>query len=302
MNKNLKENKFKRCLVLPFRGLFKRFSPTLYVRLQYRYITHHKLNLTNPKRYTEKLQYLRLFVYPKNDLVSQCTGRLGLREYAKKCGFEENLVKIYGVFDKFEDIDFTSLPNQFAMKCTHASGFNYLCYDKNSIDIKQLKKQFNKWLKTDYGKKTIEPHYSKIKPQIIIEELLLEDNHLPVEYKIHVFNGVAKSLYVVTSRGIDIRYNNFYIDWKPFDGSQFNGWKKADYELSKPHNFEEMVKISEILCKPFPFVRCDLYNIDGKIYISEMTFTPAKGTLILDDDKCDFEMGEWLDISSFNAK
>lgn len=302
MNKNLKENKFKRCLVLPFRGLFKRFSPTLYVRLQYRYITHHKLNLINPKRYTEKLQYLRLFVYPKNDLVSQCTGRLGLREYAKKCGFEENLVKIYGVFDKFEDIDFTSLPNQFAMKCTHASGFNYLCYDKNSIDIKQLKKQFNKWLKTDYGKKTIEPHYSKIKPQIIIEELLLEDNHLPIEYKIHVFNGVAKSLYVVTSRGIDIRYNNFYIDWKPFDGSQFNGWKKADYELSKPHNFEEMVKISEILCKPFPFVRCDLYNIDGKIYISEMTFTPAKGTLILDDDKCDFEMGEWLDISSFNAK
>lgn len=302
MNKNLKENKFKRCLVLPFRGLVKRLSPTLYVRLQYRYITHHKLNLTNPKRYTEKLQYLRLFVYPKNDLVSQCTGRLGLREYAKKCGFEENLVKIYGVFDKFEDIDFTSLPNQFAMKCTHASGYNYLCYDKNSIDIKQLKKQFNKWLKTDYGKKTIEPHYSKIKPQIIIEELLLEDNHLPVEYKIHVFNGVAKSLYVVTSRGIDIRYNNFYIDWKPFDGSQFNGWKKADYELSKPHNFEEMVKISEILCKPFPFVRCDLYNIDGKIYISEMTFTPAKGTLILDDDKCDFEMGEWLDISSFNAK
>lgn len=302
MNKNLNENKFKRCLVLPFRGLVKRLSPTLYVRLQYRYITHHKLNLTNPKRYTEKLQYLRLFVYPKNDLVSQCTGRLGLREYAKKCGFEENLVKIYGVFDKFEDIDFTSLPNQFAMKCTHASGYNYLCYDKNSIDIKQLKKQFNKWLKTDYGKKTIEPHYSKIKPQIIIEELLLEDNHLPVEYKIHVFNGVAKSLYVVTSRGIDIRYNNFYIDWKPFDGSQFNGWKKADYELSKPHNFEEMVKISEILCKPFPFVRCDLYNIDGKIYISEMTFTPAKGTLILDDDKCDFEMGEWLDISSFNAK
>ena len=83
-NPNLKENKFKRALVVPFRGLVKAISKTAYVKYQYKYITHHKLNLKNPVRYTEKLQYLRLFVYPKDPLVSQCAGRAGVREYLNK--------------------------------------------------------------------------------------------------------------------------------------------------------------------------------------------------------------------------
>lgn len=296
-NPNLKENKFKRALVSPFRGLVKCVSKKAYISYQYKYITHHKLDWKGLNRYTEKLQYLRLYVYPKDDLVSKCAGRIGVREYVKERGFEQNLIKIYGIFDRFEDIDFAKLPNQFAMKCSHGCAMNYICYDKNKINYEELKKKFNKWLKTNYGKKTVELHYAKIKPQIIIEELMLENNKLPTEYKIHVFNGVAKNLYVVTSRGVDIRYNNYYIDWTPFDGSQFNGWKKTDYPLKKPSNFDEMVKIAESLADKFPFVRVDLYNIDGKIYFSEMTFTPAKGTLILDDDKCDYEMGKWLDIS-----
>ena len=298
-NKNLKENKFKRALVSPFRGLVKAISKKGYISYQYKYITHHKLNWKCPTRYTEKLQYLRLYVYPKMPLVSKCAGRVGVREYVKNKGFDANLIKIYGVYDKFDEIDFDKLPNQFAMKCSHGCAMNFICFDKSKINKDALRKQFNKWLKTNYGKKTLELHYSPIKPQIIIEELMLEDGKLPIEYKIHVFNGKAKNLYVVTSRGVDIRYNNYYIDWTPFDGSQFNGWKKTDYPLTKPNNFDEMVKMAESLASEFPFVRVDLYSINGKIYFSEMTFTPAKGTLILDDDKCDFEMGEWLDISKY---
>ena len=298
-NKNLKENKLKRAVVSPFRGVVKGLNKKAYISYQYKYITHHKLNWKNPTRYTEKLQYLRYYVYPKTPLVSQCAGRVGVRDYIKERGFDSILIKIYGVFDRFEDIDFDKLPDQFAMKCSHGCAMNYICYDKSKINYEGLKKKFNKWLKTNYGKKTVELHYAPIKPQIIIEELMLENGKLPTEYKIHVFNGKAKNLYVVTSRGVDIRYNNYYIDWTPFDGSQFNGWKKTDYPLEKPENFDEMVKIAEALGRDFPFVRVDLYNINGKIYFSELTFTPAKGTLILDDDKCDFEMGEWLDISKY---
>ena len=294
---NIKENKFKRFIGVTTRGIIKFFSKKQYISLQYRYITHHKLNWKDPQRYTEKLQYLRYYVYPKNPLVSKCAGRVGVREYLKEKGLEKYLIPIYGVFDKFDDIDFDKLPNTFVMKCSHGCAMNYICYDKSSINIKELRKTFNKWLRTNYGKKTVELHYSPIKPQIIIEELLLEDNKLPTEYKIHVFNGTAKSLYVVTNRGIDIRYNNYYIDWTPFDGSQFNGWKKTDYPLEKKQNFSEMVSLAEQLAKEFPFVRVDLYDINGKIYFSEMTFTPAKGTLILDDDQCDFEMGKWLNIN-----
>lgn len=292
-NPNLKENKVKRAIALPLRNIVKLISPTLFVKLQYKYITHHKLNLKNPVRYTEKLQVLRLQKYPMDALVSKCASRDGARDYLKEMGLGNLLIPCLGIYENFDQIDFEKLPNSFVMKCTHACGYNLIVRNKNELNLEKTRKMFNKWLKTNYGKKTVELHYSPIKPRIIIEEFLGES---PTEYKIHVFNGRAKSLYVVTGRGTDIRYNNYYIDWKPFDGSQFNGWKKTDKELKKPSNFDEMVKIAEILGSKFPFVRVDLYNIDGKIYFSELTFTPAKGTLILDHDKCDFEMGEWLII------
>lgn len=298
LNKNLHENKIKRFFAQSVRGIIKLFSPTLYVKCQYRYITHHKLNLKNPIRYTEKLQYLRLKVYPKNDLVSKCASRDGVRDYLKEINEEDKLIPTYGIYDRFDDIDFSILPNQFVMKCTHASGFNYLVKNKDELDIKKLRKMFNKFLKTDYGKKTVEPHYSKIKPRIIIEKAITDLSSLPDEYKIHVFNGKAKYLYLVTGRGKDIKYNNYYIDWTPFNEAQFNGWDTSEKQLKKPDQFDEMVKFAEKIASPFPFVRVDLYLINNKIYFSEMTFTPAKGTLIFDDDKADFEIGNWLDINA----
>ena len=301
-NPNLKENKLLRFFGVSSRRIIKALSKRKYVELQYRYITHHKLNLDNPIRYTEKLQYLRLYVYPKMDLASRVAGRVGVRDYVEEKGYRENLIPCLGVYDRFEDIDFSSLPNRFVMKCSHASGWNIIVRDKSSLDIKEAKGKFGRWLKKDYGKMTVEPHYSKIKPQIIIEEYIGGLDHLPTEYKIHVFSGVAKNLYVVTGRGEDIRYTQLYSDWSPFDGSQFNGWKKADETPAKPRDFDEMLKMAETLAAPFPFVRVDLYEVNGKIYFSEMTLTPAKGTLILDDDQVDFQMGEWLDIGQYTNK
>lgn len=294
-NKNLKENLLKRYLALPIRNIIKKISPKTYVKMQYKYITHHRLNLKNPTRYTEKLQHLRLYEYPKNPLVSKCASRVGVREYLKELGLEKYLIPCLGIYDKFEDINFDKLPDKFVMKCSHASGFNMVVKDKAALNIEEARKKFRKWLRTNYGKKTIEMHYSPIKPQIIIEQYI-GDLELPLEYKIHVFNGIAKNLYVVSGRGKDIRYTNYYIDWTPFDGSQFNGWKKSDEPIAKPENFAEMCALAEKIAKPFPFVRVDLYNVNGKIYFGEMTFTPAKGTLILDDDNVDFEMGKWLTI------
>lgn len=271
----------------------KFISPTQYVKLEYKHITKHKLNLENPVRYTEKLQVLRLKDYPKNPLVIKCASRDGARQYLKENGLEKLLIPCLGIFDSFDQIDFDKLPNSFVIKCTHASGFNLIVKDKSKLDLVKTRKQFNKWLKTNYGKMTAEKHYSSIKPRIIVEEYLCES---PLEYKIHVFNGKAKYLYVVSNRGKDIRYTNLYIDWKPFNAAQFNGWKTSETKINKPSNFGEMVKIAEKLAKPFPFVRVDLYNIKGKIYFSEMTFTPARGTLRFDNDKVDFEIGEWLKI------
>ena len=146
-NPNLKENKFKRALALPFRGLIKAISPSLYVKLQYRYITHHKCNLKHPIRYTEKLQYLRLYVYPKWPLVNQCAGRVGVRDYVESKGYVDALIPVLGIYDSVEEVPWDTLPDRFVMKCSHASGFNLLVRDKSKVDWEAEKKRFRKWLK-----------------------------------------------------------------------------------------------------------------------------------------------------------
>ena len=299
-NPNFKENKLKRAIAKTLQPILRMVSKRLYVSLQYRYITGHKLNWNKLERYTEKLQYLRLYVYPKNPKVIQAAGRVGARELVKSKGYSDLLIPIYGVYQNFAQIKFAKLPDEFVIKASHASGYNYICHNKNSLDLKMLEKYFTKCLKTNYGKKTVEPHYNKIKPSLIIEKYIGEGDALPVEYKIHCFNGKARYLYVVTNRGQEIRYNNFYIDWTPFNDAQFNHWKTSKQKLKAPKNFDLMVEIAEKLSEDFPFVRIDLYNVDGKIYFSEFTFTPAKGTLIFENEKADYEIGSWLDIKKIN--
>ncbi|MGI6713717.1 MAG: ATP-grasp fold amidoligase family protein [Bacilli bacterium] len=299
-NPNFKENKIKRLMAKSLQPLLRVLNKKLYISWQYRYITGHRLNWKNPKRYTEKLQYLRLYVYPQDPLVIKCADRVGVRDYVKEVGLEETLIPIIGTYCKFDDIPWEKLPRAFAMKCSHACAFNLVTKDKEKVDYQRTRKQFNRYLKTDYGRKTVELHYSPIAPRILIEEHLLPNQTaLPVEYKIHVFNGKARYLYVVSNRGVDIRYDNLFIDWTPFPEAQFNHWSSSEKLPQKPSNFAEMVKIAETLAAPFPFCRVDLYNIENKIYFSEMTFTPAKGTLIFDDDQADFIIGEWLDISKY---
>jgi hypothetical protein len=169
-------------------------------------------------------------------------------------------------------------------------------YNQGILTPDEIKKKINTWLKTDYGKLTLEPHYSKIKPRIMIEQFLTSSFEFPIEYKLHVFNGTVKFLYVVTNRGKDIRYTLYDRHWKPFDGAQFNGWKKSDLPINQPRQFDQMLTIAEKLGQSFPFVRVDLYAMLDKIYVSELTFTPAKGTLRLDDDQTDFIIGEWLNV------
>jgi hypothetical protein len=280
----------------PLRWVLIRFFPVTYLNLQYRYVTGHRLKLFNPTTYTEKLQYLRHVVFPKDPLVIRGTDRVAVRAYLKEKKLTAHLLPVLGIYKRVEDIDWASLPKQFVMKCSHASGFNRIVFDKAEVNVSQLKRQFRRWLATDYGLKTLERHYSPIPRTIIIEKYLGVDHSLPIEYKLHVFHGVVKYLYVVTGRNSDIRYTHFLRDWTPFPGAQFNGWKTANYPVVQPENFAKMIAIAEKLAAPFPFVRVDLYNLKGKIYFSELTFTPAKGTLKLVDAQIDTVMGGWLSI------
>jgi len=285
-----------RMLFYPFRWWLIRLFPITYLHWQYRFITGKKLNLKHPTLYTEKLQFLRHYVFPKDPLVIRAADRIAVRDMLKEKGLKKYLIPTYGSYDRFADIPWADLPKQFVLKCTHASGFNRLVFDKSEVHLPRLQRQFKRWLNQDYGLKTLERHYSPIPRKIIIEKYLGIATSLPIEYKIHVFHGQAKYLYVVTGRGADIRYTHFLINWTPFPGAQFNGWKQADYPVIEPEAFQTMIQLAEKLGSPFPFVRVDLYYVQGKIYFSELTFTPAKGTLKLADPSVDAQMGAWLTI------
>ncbi len=288
----------------PLARALKRLSPSLFLKMQYLYLTGHVLHLKKPIRYTEKLQWLRLHGYPNDPLAVRLAGRRGLREYAEGLGLSDYLVPSYGIFPDYESIPFEEMPDAYVLKATHASGFNQVVFpgSDRKMAIEEGRTLFARYLATDYGKLTLEPHYSPIAPEIIAEEYLGEGNDLPPEYKIHVFNGKARNLYLVTGRGKDIRYDQLLIDWTPFPESQFNGWKASDKIPPRPKEMDEMVALAELLAKPFPFVRVDFFLARGKIYLNEMTFTPAKGTLRFDKDVADFIQSGWLDISDYRKK
>jgi len=247
-------------------------SPVLASKYIYRRITGKILNLKNPKDFNEKLQWLKL--YWQNPLISKCTDKYEVREYAEKSGYEKILNQIYGVYEKSSEINWDELPKKFALKCTHGCGFNIICDDKDKLDKDQTMKQLDEWMKIRLDKCLAEVQYSKIKPRIICEQYLETDQgFLPIDYKVHCFNGKAKAVLVCTDRDTKLKLKYMNLNWEDmnFEPELFAGGSLP----KKPECLNEMIKYAEILSKPFPFVRIDFYDYKGKPILGEMTFTPG---------------------------
>ena len=141
----------------------KLFSNEFMSKLYFKIVLKEKLDLKNPRTFNEKLQWLKLYYYPQNDLTVKCADKYRVREYIKDKGYENTLVPLLGAWDNVEDMDWDSLPNKFVLKCNHGCAYNIVCNDKTEFDRIKAKKQLNKWLKEDFGAFNIEPHYSNIK-------------------------------------------------------------------------------------------------------------------------------------------
>ena len=242
-----------------------------------------KPNFENPTDFNERLMALNLKNYQDDKmrkLITQCADKYAVREYVEKKGFGDILVECYGVFDTFDEIDFDKLPNQFVMKTTNASGQNYICLDKSKMDISAVKKQFEAWIGgcREFGLTTGEWHYSLIQPRIIIEKYMsmLGENLSLVDYKFHCINHQVYGEYVCYDRIVNthtVNFDHYDAEWNLTDGvlPQFHPTQRS---LPKPKDFEKMKEISVALSSEFEYVRVDLYDIDGKIYFGEMTFTP----------------------------
>jgi hypothetical protein len=272
----LKKNILTRDLV---KFAHKWYFSVLYVGspvLASKYIYHHNLgkilNLKYPKDFNEKLQWLKL--YWRNPLVAKCADKYEVREYVEKSGCEKILTKIYGVYDKSSEINWESLPKKFVLKCTHGCGFNIICDDKDKLDKEKTSKQLDKWLKIRLDKYLAEVQYSKMKPRIICEQYIETDaGFLPVDYKFLCFNGKPKVVLVCTERTSTLKFHYMDLNWEKMDiGLEAFSGKNTP---KKPECFDEMIRYAAILSKPFPFVRMDLYDFNGRPILGEMTFTPG---------------------------
>ncbi len=270
------------------------------VKLQYRIKTGRKLNLKNPQRFTEKLQWYKL--YYRNPLLKKCADKYEVREYVKSKGLDNILNELYGIYDTPEEINLKELPNQFVLKTTNGSGGNniIICKDKSKLNINEVKSKLQEWIdfpiKKPMGREWC---YEGLKARIICEKLLPRDkrNDLP-DYKFFCFNGKAEFLYVM----IDYTDNHkngkmgFYDrNFKKLDFYR-DDFGKIDFELEKPKNFDKMVEYAEILSKDFPHVRVDFYNLDGKIVFGELTFYNTSGYVTFSPDEADFIIGEKFKI------
>lgn len=263
------------------------------LKLQYRIKLHRKLNLKNPQRFTEKLQWYKINY--RNPVMHNCVDKFEVRDYVKSKGLEDTLVKIYGVYDSADDIDFNTLPNTFVLKSTDGGGgLNVaICNDKSTFDAKAHTDAFNIGYKLSKKHPGREWAYVGIKHKIIVEELLVNDINPKAgidDYKIFCFNGEPKCIVVDTDRYILHKRNFYDEDWNCLNVT--SDAPACDRIIPKPENFDKMMHVARKLSEDFPFVRVDLYNVGGKIYFGELTFYPWSGYVQYTPDEFDFKLGE----------
>lgn len=269
--------------------------------LQYRIKLGRWPNLKTPSRWTEKLQIYKMFY--RNPVLGICVDKYKVRQFIENKGLSNILNKLYGIYDNANEIDFNILPNSFVIKTTDGGGGNNikLIKDKKYIDNKTIKEEINSWLNVKDINAGREWAYTKIeKSQIIIEELLINDKNPDAgieDFKILCFQGEPKFIIVDKDRYIDHKRNIYTPDWKRVDITTDHEQFKSEYPC--PKNFEYMMDVAKILSKDFPFVRVDLYNINGKIYFGELTFYPWSGYVKFTPDSFDEELGHNFNIETF---
>lgn len=274
-------------------NMFKRFSDQMrrkYIKVRYKKFTGLDLDWNNLARYTEKMQWYKL--YSSTEEMKICADKYTVRKWvADKIG-EEYLIPLLGVWDKPDEIPFERLPRQYVLKTSCGSGTNIIVKDNCLLNRKVIMKRISCWLNADYAYLNgFEMQYAACENKVIAEQYMdSPDGDLP-DYKFLCFGGKPYYCWVDIGRYHEHKRNIYDLEWN------LQKWNQSDYgnsqkPIKKPKNFEKMVEIVGILCKDFSHVRVDLYNIDGKILFGEMTFTNGSGFELIIPDEYNKKIGD----------
>ncbi len=265
-----------------------------YLKRIYRFGFNHKLNFENPKTIQEKYLWLRL--NDKTPLHTLCADKYAVRKYVRDNIGEQYLVSLILDTVKPTDLIPSNLPKfPFIIKTNHGCGGYVIVKDKSKVDWENVQKVLRKSLKSNFYNKGRELQYKNIKPRILVEKLLLDNNlNAPLEYKFHCYNGIVNMVEVYIDKYTKYRINYYSTEWELLNfrcRTVPNG-----RNITKPINLNEMKSIAETLSKSFRAVRIDLYYYDRKIFFGEMTFTPAMGLQSYIPNKWNLILGERLKL------
>lgn len=281
---------------------FLHFIPDkIMLRLQYRIKLGRKLDLESPERFTEKIQWYKLFYH--NPIIRECVNKYTVRDYVKRKGLERILVSLYAHYKWIEDVEWESLPNSFVIKTQHGGGgLNVIVVpDKERISKQEVidKLQFSEE-KLQNKSSGREWAYGGLDTGIVVEELLI-NRECPSaginDYKIFCYGGHAKYIIVDVDRYIGHKRNFYDCDWNNLHVT--SDCPAADREIPKPENLNEMLEVAEKLSEDFPYVRVDLYSVDGKVYFGELTFYPWSGYVQFNPDEWDYIFGKDFNLVNY---
>lgn len=267
----------------------------LFIQLKYRKKLGKRLNLKQPQTFNEKMQWLKL--YDRKPIYITMVDKYEVKKYVADIIGEEYIIPTYGVWDHFDDIDFDSLPNSFVLKCTHDSGGLVIVKNKPELDMKAAKEKIEESLKFNYFYLGREWPYKNVKPRIIAEKLMTEaDDTTLIDYKLMCFDGKVKCTFVCSERFSQTGLKITIYDREWAEMPLEIRYHHRDPSLQKPVNYEKMVELAEILAKGRPFIRVDFYEIDNKIYFSELTFFPDNGLEQFEPENYDYTLGSWITL------
>lgn len=259
------------------------FWPRALVTIHFRRSFGHWMSWKHPRDINEKIQWLKF--HSDTTRWSRLADKYAVREYLKEKGLGGMLIPLLGRWEKAEHIDWDKLPNQFVMKTNHGSGDAFICTDKSQIDTPYYTNYFSKKLKEQFGSLLGEKHYDRITPCIIAEQLI-DSTKQPIpsssliDYKVWTFDGKPAYIWVCfnrTKHSCDVAVYDLDWNFHPEYSHSEPHYVLTDKTISRPQSLDQILHAASVLSEGFPVVRMDFYEVDGKPYFGEMTFTPAAG-------------------------
>lgn len=276
------------------------FPDRLYLKMLFRLRVGYRLNLDNPKTFNEKLQWLKL--YNRKPEYTAMVDKYLVKDYVAKTVGEQYVIPTLGVWDKFDDIDFSQLPDKFVLKTTHGGGGTgvVICKNKSRFDVKGAKRKLDASLKTSGYAQMREWPYKDVKRRIIAEQYIGSDRpELPdvPDYKWYCFNGKPMYCQVIKNRSTNESVDFFDVDWnyQEFSGLHSH-YSHYDGIIDKPVSLNEMVDIAAQLSAGIPFARIDLYEQESKPFFGEITFYPASGFGYFKPKQYNEILGKMIDL------